>query len=334
MTELWTISRLLEWTTQRFARAGIESPRVDAERLLADALNCGRIDLYINRETIPEGERLDRFRENVRRRVNREPLHFILRRASFLSLELEVDESTLIPRPETEMLVERAVHWAKTLTGAYARMAGRDPSGRSEGLAASDDGLSSDRTGIPGPASVSAVESAADFVVLDVGTGTGCIALGFASCFKPARVVATDISADAIAMAKRNADRCALSGRVDFFVGDLFDPLPVDRPFDLILSNPPYVPQTEREGLQDEVRCWEPASALFGGPDGLDIIRRLIRSAPDRLKPGGRLVLEIGDGQADAVCALLSGDGRYDDIQRTRDLAKIERIIDARRIAT
>ncbi|MFH1377274.1 MAG: HemK/PrmC family methyltransferase [Planctomycetota bacterium] len=339
MAELWTIIRLLEWTTQRFEAAGIDSPRADAERLLADALGCRRIDLYLNRERIPDGEPLERFREFVRRRTKREPLQFILKRAPFLFLELDVDESTLIPRPETEILVERAVHLAKCLTGAYQRMAGRDPSGRSallEPFDVENQSASDPQTAIESASPKSAVVENADppFYVLDVGTGSGCIALGFASCFKNATLYATDISADAVALAKRNAEKTGLSNRVEFAAGDLFDALPVNAPaFDLILSNPPYIADSDRADLQREVRDWEPSSALFAGKDGLSVIRRLINGAPDILKPGGRLVLEIGDGQANAVRELFAADGRYDDIQTTLDLSKIERVIDARRIA-
>ena len=145
---------------------------------------------------------------------------------------------------------------------------------------------------------------------------------------------ATDISDGAVALAKRNAERTGLSERVEFAAGDLFDALPLNSPaFDLILSNPPYIPESDRAGLQREVRDWEPPAALFAGADGLSVIRRLISGAPDILKPGGRLALEIGAGQASAVRGLFAADGRYDDIQTTLDLSKIERVIDARRTA-
>lgn len=288
----WTVRELLAWTSERFASLGIEQPRVDAEHLLARALGCQRLELYLQHDRLLDEHDRGGFRELVRRRLAREPVAYIEGTRGFhaLDLDLLVDRRVLIPRPETEHLVD----WL----------------------------LESLR---PPPAPL--------MTVLDVGTGSGAIALAIAKARYEVSVVAVDRSPDALAVARGNAKRLELAEQVRVFESDLLAEVEPPRGgFDAIAANLPYIPSAELAKLQPEVRDWEPRGALDGGPDGLDLIRRLITQVVDRraLAPGARLFLELGAGQAEAVMQLLTRAG-FADVQSRSDYASIPRVVSGSR---
>jgi release factor glutamine methyltransferase len=272
--------------------AGVETPRLDAEILLAEAMGWERARLAAEPEAgvLPAAARL--FGEMVRRRLRREPVAYILGRKGFRHIELAVDWRVLIPRPETELLVELAVE------------------------------LQPER-------------------VLDIGTGSGAIALAIADELPDCEVVATDTSAAALEVARANAERLGLAERVRFVEGMLPD---ADlgwvgeegaEPFDLIVANLPYVAEREWAGLEPEVTQWEPREALLAGPDGLDAIRALLAadsvrylspSAQQEANGGGVLALEVGEGQAEAVSGFMRGAG-FGTIETRPDLAGIPRVV-------
>ncbi len=253
---VWTVGELLGWTEQFFADKGVESPRLEAQILLAHALGCERIHLYTRfEEPAPEDART-KFRELVRRRAEGCPVAYLVGRKEFYRLPFEVTPDVLIPRPATESLVLTALELAKPLPAPH---------------------------------------------VLDIGTGSGCIAVSIAHQHRGASVVAVDVSDEALAVARRNAERHGVTDRVTFHTSDLFAALADSPPFDLILSNPPYIPAADLEQLAPEVRNHEPRQALDGGPNGLAVFDRLVAAAPAHLNPGGWLLVEIGADQGDAA---------------------------------
>ena len=277
MGEVWTVLKLLRWTADYFKGRDIDSPRLDAELLLADTLKLDRVGLYLNFERPLQAGELAAYREQVRRRAGHEPLAYILGRAEFWSLPFKVTPAVLIPRPDTELLVEAAL---PLLAGA-AR-------------------------------------------VLDVGTGSGALAIALAHERQAVTVTAIDLSAAALAVANENARTNGVAERIAFVETDLAA-LPVG-PFELIVANPPYIPQGDLAGLMPEVRDFEPRLALDGGPDGLDAYRALGRQAGAVLAPGGWLLVEVGIGQAAAVQELFASAGLAE-IFTARDLAGIERVV-------
>ena len=274
-----TAINLARKAAQHMQQLGIEQSRLDAELLLADVLGINRLELYMQFDRpITEAE-LEKFRGYVRRRLKREPVQYIVGQAAFRKMVLQVDRRVLIPRPETEQLVEQVIQWARA----------RD------------------------------VSSA-----LDIGTGSGAIALSLAT-EASLRVVATDVSRDALALAQSNAER--LTARVEFRCGATWSPIAADERFDIIVSNPPYIGEVERESLAPEVREWEPSNALFSGAAGLDVIGEIVRGAPRHLKAGGLLALEIGAAQASQVMALIESTKSYTDARVAQDLAGRDRIV-------
>lgn len=253
--ENWTVARLLEWTAVRFRERAIESPRLEAEILLACALGIRRIDLYVRHDHVVDDAGRARFRDMVRRRQEGSPTAHIVGKKEFYSLDFAVSPATLIPRPDTELLVDEAIRLAKPL---------------------------------PSP------------LIADIGTGTGCVAVALAHRLPGARIVAVDISPEALETARGNAARLGVGERVECRQGDLLQPLAGLRP-DLIVSNPPYIPTADIAGLEPGVRDHEPALALDGGTDGLRVIERLAAQALPLLAPGGRLLVEIGAGQEDGA---------------------------------
>jgi release factor glutamine methyltransferase len=258
---IWDRRELLRWAADDFARRGIATARLDAELLLARALECRRVDLYLRFDECPGPEPLERFRELVKRRRAREPVAHILGTKEFHDLELAVAPGVFVPRPETEILVDEAI----------ARLRGQDPR----------------RTR-----------------VLDLCAGTGAIALAIALAVPGLSVQAAELDPATRDLAQQNAQSLGLNDRVTVFLGDLFDAVPDPSRFDLITCNPPYVPGAEIAGLMPEVRDHEPRLALDGGPDGLDVIRKLLTHAPARLRPGGTLIIEIGEGQEKEIITL------------------------------
>jgi len=254
-----TVLEVIQRSSDFLAQKGVDSPRLQTELLLAHVLRLPRLQLYLNFERVLTQEELKQFRELVRRRGQRQPLQHILGSTSFCGLEMAVSPKVLIPRPETELLAERA--WA---------------------FLQQQDSLSAQS-------------------VLDFGTGSGCLAIVLALKCPQIVVHALDLSTEAIGLARENADRHHASHRIAFYTGDGFAPLSRDLRFDLIVSNPPYIPSAAIEHLEAEVRAHEPRLALDGGADGLQFYRRLAADAWPFLQPAGRIMLELGDEQAEAV---------------------------------
>jgi len=272
-----TLAEVLRRSTGYLEGKGVPSPRVDAEHLLAKALDMSRIQLYVEHDRDLTEQELETVRELIGRRAKREPLAYILGEWGFRRLNLRVDRRALIPRPETEIVVERCL----------AVLGGRE---------------------------------APD--ILDVGTGSGAIALAIADEQPGSRVTAVDASADALALAGENAELTGLADRVRFLEHDLRAGLP-DGPWDLVASNPPYVEPRELSSLEPEVREWEPREALVG--EGMT--EAIARSSRETLKAGGWLVLEVGEGTADDVCRLLAGLG-FAHVTPSRDLAGRDRVVE------
>jgi release factor glutamine methyltransferase len=291
-TEVWTVKRLLEWTTGFFTRKQIDSPRLSAEMLLSHVLQLARIQLYTNFER-PLGEKeLTAFRALVQRASEQEPIAYLTGRAGFFSLEFEVNRQVLIPRPETETLVENVVQFARHAPG-----------------------FESPR-------------------VLDLCTGSGCVACAIASVIKTAMVLAVDISPAAVEVAKRNVERLKLSERVTVEQGDLFEPVmrQVDKaPYHFIVANPPYVPTAQIAELDRNVREYEPHQALDGGADGLDIHRRILGGAIDRLEPNGRVYMEIAFDQGEKALAMAADFPAFEDARLIRDLGGRDRVLTLKR---
>ena len=279
---VWTVLELLRWTTDYFKRVGIETARLDAEILLAHALEIERLRLYLDYEKpILPGER-DRFRGLVRRRATeRVPVSLLLGEREFWSLTFRVTSDVLTPRPETETLVEAALSKA---------------------------GEESLR-------------------ILDLGTGSGAIALSLASELPHAEITATDLSEPALQIAAENADHLHTRERIRFLAGDLFEPVASER-FDVVVSNPPYVARDMMASLPPEL-SHEPEMALFAGADGLDVIRRLVAEAGDHLSRGGWLLIEHSPEQIEAIEQELKNAG-FIGLERHFDLARLPRVVGAR----
>lgn len=282
--DVWTILKMILWSAGYLEEKGVESPRLDAEHLLAHALGMERLQLYLEYERPLGPEELDTYRPLLKRRAGREPLQYIVGRQPFRELELEVDESVLIPRPETEVLVARVLEWAE-----------------SRGLE--------------------------DATAVDVGTGSGAIALSLALEGPFASVVATDLDEEALALARRNRSAADLEDRVELRTGRLFEALGDGERFHLVVSNPPYIAENDAEELQAEVRDWEPARALFGGPDGLDVLRALAAGGSRHMREDGLLALEVGADQAEAVAGMLEASDAYGAVEVLRDYAGKERFV-------
>ncbi len=271
-----TVLEGIQKSAEFLAKKGVESPRLQAELLLADLLQLPRMKLYLNFERTLAPAEVDQFRERVRRRGQREPLQHIVGSTSFCGLEIAVNRHVLVPRAETELLAEEGWKFLSVLgSPTLAEGSGATPSKRSDVR--------------PPP------------TALDFGTGSGCIAIALAVKCPGAQIQALDVSPDALAIARENAARNQVADHIQFVQGDGFGALPERTRYDLILSNPPYIPSAEIESLEPEVRDYDPRSALDGGPDGLDCFRRLAIEARPFLAADGRLMVEFGDGQAAAV---------------------------------
>lgn len=257
----WSILEILEWTRGHFDSKGLPGARLDAEVLLAHVLGLKRVMLYAKFDQPLEGTELDQMRNLVARRARGEPVAYLIGRREFWSLDLEVSPDTLVPRPDTETLVEVALDHQREAK-----------------------------------------------VVVDVGTGSGAVAMALATELKGAHVYATELSEPARLMAQKNCDRLGLSERVTILQGDLLQPLP-EVQVDLLVANLPYIPSADIKTLMADVRDFEPHLALDGGPDGLDLIRRLLGQAGPRLAPGALIALEAGADQVPGLPALLDAAG-------------------------
>lgn len=284
----WTIGRLLTWTRGFLEARGVEDSRLSAEILLAHALGCQRIQLYARFEESPNEEKRTAFRELVKAAADHTPIAYLVGHKEFYSLDFLVTPDVLIPRPETELLVERAIDWCRA-----------HPAERHD--------------------------------IVDIGTGSGCIAISVAKRIKAAHLIATDISDAALAIAQKNAAKHGLADRIRLVQADLLD-LPADAVpqggYDVIISNPPYVAEADRESLPENVRRHEPALALFAGQDGLSMYHRIAADIRKVLRPGGVLLLEVGHNQADAVADLFGKFAGMTLLGRHRDLAAIDRALE------
>ncbi len=276
-----TVGEAIRDAVQRLRQAGVESPQADAEWLMADLLSCSRSEIPLLTETALTAEERDRLAEQLERRVRREPLQHILGTANFLGYDFRVSGAVLVPRPETEGLVELALEFLNPLPCA---------------------------------------------AVLDLATGSGCIAISLAKRCPSVKVIASDLSDLALHLAKLNAESLDALGQVEFRHADGLAALAKGEQMDLILSNPPYIPTAEIDTLQPEVRNHDPRLALDGGTDGLRFYRQLATEGLSRLKPGGKLMAEFGDGQAAAVEALFQQTA-WPSVEITDDLSGRPRIV-------
>ncbi len=288
MTE-WTTTKLLDWTVGYLDKAGVESARLRSEMLLSHILGVQRIMLYINSPVA--ADKLAFFKELVREAANHKPVEYIIGHTTFYSMTINVNADTLIPRPETEDVVQHAIDALRGRSADCRR-------------------------------------------VLDLCTGSGCIAAAIAKNVPDCSVVATDISVGAMAVAAGNFKLCKVDERVILLEGNMFEPLAglEDGIFDLIVSNPPYIAAAEYEQLDKNVRDYEPATALLAGVDGLDFYRRIAAAGAEHLKADGVLVLEIGYQQGDAVTGLLNGVGKFADVKVHKDLTGNDRVIVAKMV--
>jgi release factor glutamine methyltransferase len=289
--QIWTVRRLVEWTSAFLERKGVDSPRLAAELLLAHILQLPRIQLYLTHDRQLSPIELSAFRDLVRRAGEHEPVQYLTGTAHFFGLELLVTPDVLIPRADTETLVEAVLHHLKLATDTGIEQALR---------------------------------------IADLCTGSGAIALALAKYLPNARVIATEISEAAARMARENARRLGLTDVMDIRTGDLFAPLEGEAPFDIITCNPPYVPTSELAKLDRNVRDHEPRQALDGGPDGLAFHRRLLAEAPRHLLPGGRLFMEMQFDQGDALRELAEQSDDWREVQILRDFAGHQRVLFSR----
>ena len=286
--EQWTIKKLLDWMTSFFTEKGIDAPRLSAELLLSHVLSCQRIELYTTFDKIVDPTKLHELRALVKRCAEHEPVAYLVGRCEFYSMQIKVNSSCLIPRPETELLVERGIDFLRRREGEQ--------------------------------------------VVLDLCTGSGCIAIAIAKNFPGCHVTATDISDEALSIADENIKAHNLVDRIRLMSGDLFDPIIEgldEAKFDLIVCNPPYVTTAEMETLDKNVKDYEPHSALHAGPKGLDIYRRIFAQVDTFLKPNAALILEIGYAQGKTVRQLLEETTTFEQIAVEKDRSDNDRIVTA-----
>jgi len=277
--ETWTVLKVLNWTKGYLAEKGVENARLEAEWLLCSTTGMDRVGLYVNFEKPLTDAELAAYRALVARRARREPLQYLLGSQEFYGLDFLVSPAVLIPRHDTEVLVEEALRRVP-VTGS----------------------------------------------ILDIGVGSGCIAVALAKALPGADVRGVEKSPEALRLAQQNIERHSV--RVTLFEGSLFEPFAGQR-FDLIVSNPPYIPTVDLADLQPEVREYEPMTALDGGADGLDYYRTIIPAAPEHLVPGGWLLVEVGIGQAEAVQEMFASAG-FTDLFSAKDPSLIDRVVGGR----
>ena len=280
-SEPWTIKKILDWTTEHFKKHRIEDPHLEAEILLAHALKTERIKLYIDFEKEPDKNGLEVFKGYITRRMKKEPAAYITGHKYFMSLDLKVTPDVLIPRPETELLIENAIELSKAFNGKIS--------------------------------------------ALDIGTGSGAIAVSLAKFIDNIEIYATDSSKKALDIALENAKRHKVEGKIKFIEADLF---PNDGlKFDIIISNPPYIRTADVRELQPEVKDFEPIAALDGGADGLEYYRRIIHAAGNYLKEDGFLMLEIGADRSEAVTVIINEMLKPKNVITKKDLSGLDRVV-------
>ena len=281
-TDQWTISGILSWTQGHFEKWRPETPRLDAELLLAFVLGCSRLDLYLKADQPLNQKERKAYRELVQQRADGCPIAYLIGEKEFWSLNFLVDKNVLTPRPETEIMIETALN-------------------------------------CPSP-----------FKILDLGTGSGVLAIVMAKKVPDCEVVALEIDPKALSIAKENAKVHGVDDRVEFIYGDLKK---VDwrGKYSMILSNPPYIPSVDIQKIMPEVKNYEPLKALDGGLDGLDFYRDIIPKASDQLEKNGYLILEIGHSQAGEVTGIFENSSSYNNIQVIPDYSGYDRVIKAQR---
>lgn len=278
-----TIKKILTRATLKLEENKIDTPRLDAEILLAYVLNCRRLTLYTDAEKILTDEQISRFEKLMERRIKKIPVAYLIGTKEFFGLNFVVNENVLIPRPDTEVLTQCAIEFLQTFDGEKN--------------------------------------------FLDIGTGSGAICISILKFCKNSFAYAVDISEKTLEVAKFNAKKFNVDDRVNFFCGNLFEPIG-EKKFAAIISNPPYIPTAEIKNLQDEVKN-EPLRALDGGADGLNFYREIISKSPKFLLNGGLLAVEIGINQAAAVKKIFA-ENNFCDIEILKDLAGLERVICAK----
>ena len=314
--KIWTIGRILKWTEQYFKDKGIESPRLDAEVLLAHVLEKQRIYLYVHFDEPLQPAELAAYREMIKQRVLRVPVAQILGEKEFMGLTFKVTADTLVPRPDTEILVQAAVERLKAMKGEKS----------ATGVLADESAAEEPAEGQPVGGADAEQEVAEPLHIADIGTGSGAICLSVLRYLAGTVADTVDISPAARAVAEENAASLGLADRVTFHTGDLLQPLR-GMTFAAILSNPPYIPEADIAGLAPEVRLKEPHTALSGGRDGLDFYRRLAKEAPAMLVPGGFMAFEVGIHQAEPVAALAKANPLIARTEILPDYAGIDRVV-------
>lgn len=314
--KIWTIGRILKWTEQYFKDKGIESPRLDAEVLLAHVLEKQRIYLYVHFDEPLQPAELAAYREMIKQRVLRVPVAQILGEKEFMGLTFKVTADTLVPRPDTEILVQAAVERLKAMKGEKPVT----------GVLADESAAEEPAEGQPAGGADAEQEVAEPLHIADIGTGSGAICLSVLHYLADTVADTVDISPAARAVAEENAASLGLADRVTFHTGDLLQPLR-GMTFAAILSNPPYIPEADIAGLAPEVRLKEPHTALSGGQDGLDFYRRLAKEAPAMLVPGGFMAFEVGIHQAEPVAALAKANPLIARTEILPDYAGIDRVV-------
>lgn len=287
----WTILQILRWTTDYFREKDVSEPRASAEVLLAHALGLSRLDLYLRYDQPLSAAELSRFKALMVRRREGDPVAYLTGHREFWSLDFLVTPAVLIPRPETEILVQAAIEATKDSQAKNSPLWG-----------------------------------------LEIGVGSGAVVVTLARELPQFTWVALDLAAAALAVARQNAGRHEVAGRIQFMQGDLLGALKPAAGFVLMVANLPYVPRRVWERLPGDIKDFEPQEALLGGEDGLTLIRRLAREAQHYLQPGGWLALEVAEGQAEAVLELLRETGAYERLETLADYQGIQRVVRGRRL--
>lgn len=326
--EQWTTRRLLAWMGEAFAKKGLDSPRLCAEMLMAGITGTDRLKLYTDPDRPASDEELARLRGLVKRALQHEPIQYLVGEAWFFGLPFAVDKRVLVPRPSTETIVEtvlqdaRARHGAGVLAGAERKgLANARALVRASGEE-DEDGAAADPAAGP------------ELRIADVCTGSGCIAVALAKHLPTARIVATDLSADALEVARANAERHGIDGRLTFAQGDLLAPLrehAAEGSLAYLVSNPPYIPDDEWADVEPNVKNHEPTMALRAGRDGLDLIRPLVEQAPPLLAAGGLLLIEHAASHAEAVRTLAERHPLLTNARTLKDIEGHPRVLAAER---
>jgi release factor glutamine methyltransferase len=290
-TEPWTIMRLLQWTTEHLKKSGSSSPRLDAEVLLAHSRNCQRIELYTAFSEEPPEEVKAKFRELIKRRALGEPVAYLVGKKEFYSISFQVGPGCLIPRGETEHLVIECLDRAKAIRQT---------------------------------------SPAHCFQIADVCTGSGCVAISIAKHLEPAKIVAIDISEQALEIAKANVNLYGLTDRIELRQGDLLGSIDNDS-LDFVVSNPPYVSESEYLELDRSVKNFEPKVALVSGATGMELIEQLVIQGREKLKPSGWILCELSPMIADRALEFVRGLGAWKNESLVKDLAGNKRILVAQK---